>query len=187
MAEPLSPMTPRLPNARAACGRAAGEETRLPGFAGSTPVWMKFKLAFCGLSYPMWKSGTPSAGKQPPSTTRCCAMIQPVARGPDSVCHLYVIRTPHRDALREWLAQRGIAAGIHYPAPLHWHPAFRSCGLRKGDLPHAERACGEVLSLPLWPGMPESMVEQVADAIKDFERLAAARKLVVRTASQQHY
>ncbi len=118
---------------------------------------------------------------------RGCEMIQPVARGPDSVCHLYVIRTPHRDALREWLAQRGIAAGIHYPAPLHWHPAFRSCGLRKGDLPHAERACGEVLSLPLWPGMPESMVEQVADAIKDFERLAAARKLVVRTASQQHY
>ncbi len=116
---------------------------------------------------------------------RDCEIVQPVERGPDSVCHLYVIRTPHRDALREWLAQRGIASGVHYPTPLHLHPAFRSCGLRKGDLPHAERACDEVLSLPLWPGMPESMAEQVVDAIEGFKS-TVARKPAVRSSSQQH-
>jgi dTDP-3-amino-3,4,6-trideoxy-alpha-D-glucose transaminase len=104
-----------------------------------------------------------------------CETVQPVRRSPESVCHLYVIRTPYRDALRERLSQLGIATGVHYPAPLHLHPAFRSCGLRQGDLPHAERACNEIVSLPLWPGMPDSMAEQVAGAVVAFHR-AAGRK-----------
>ncbi len=55
--------------------------------------------------------------------------------------------------------ERGIATGIHYPVPLHLQPAFREFGPKRGHLPVAERACREIVSLPLWPGMPEAMVE----------------------------
>jgi len=100
-----------------------------------------------------------------------CEPLHPVARTPDSVCHLYVVRAPRRDRLRLYLAQHGIATGVHYPVPLHLQPAFRDCGAKRGDLPVAERACRQILSLPLWPHMPESAVEQVAARIREFYRI----------------
>jgi dTDP-4-amino-4,6-dideoxygalactose transaminase len=99
-----------------------------------------------------------------------CGPLRPVARTPDSVCHLYVARAPRRDRLRQYLAQHGISTGVHYPVPLHLQPAFRHCGAKRGDLPIAERACRQILSLPLWPYMPESAVEQVAARIREFYR-----------------
>jgi dTDP-4-amino-4,6-dideoxygalactose transaminase len=91
-----------------------------------------------------------------------CPGVRPVARRAGSVCHLYVIRAACRDRLRKFLGEQGIMTGIHYPVPLHLQPAFRDCGQRKGDLPIAEQACREIVSLPLWPGMTESAVEEVA-------------------------
>jgi dTDP-4-amino-4,6-dideoxygalactose transaminase len=99
--------------------------------------------------------------------------VHPIDRGSESVCHLYVIRARHRDALRRHLAERGIATGVHYPVPLHLQPAFQSCGLKAGDLPHAERACGQILSLPIWPYMSESIAERVAQAIRRFSHTQA--------------
>jgi len=87
-----------------------------------------------------------------------------------SVHHLYVIRVRQREKLRGYLAAHGIATAIHYPVPLHLQPAFRDCGARRGDLPVAERACRQILSLPLWPYMPEAAVEEVAARIWDFYR-----------------
>ena len=97
-----------------------------------------------------------------------CDGIRPVARGADSVHHLYVIRAARRNQLREFLRKEGIASGIHYEAPLHLQPAFRECGLRRGDLPVAERACREIVSLPLWPHMPEAMARRVARTVRRF-------------------
>lgn len=97
-----------------------------------------------------------------------CSAVRPVTRREGSVNHLYVIRTPLRQRLRNYLAGHGIATAIHYPIPLHLHPAFSSCGLRRGALPNAERACREILSLPLWPYMPESAVLAVAERIRSF-------------------
>jgi dTDP-4-amino-4,6-dideoxygalactose transaminase len=88
--------------------------------------------------------------------------VRPLARRPGSVCHLYVVRVPRREQLRKRLAARGISTGVHYPAPLHRHPAFREFGPMAGGLPVAERACREVLSLPLWPYMTADSVEEVA-------------------------
>lgn len=85
-----------------------------------------------------------------------------------SVHHLYVIRAQRRDQLRRYLAERGIGTAIHYPVPLHLQPAFRDCGSRRGDLPVAERACREILSLPLWPHMPPSAAEEAAAAVRAF-------------------
>jgi dTDP-4-amino-4,6-dideoxygalactose transaminase len=97
-----------------------------------------------------------------------CAGVRPVPRGEGSVCHLYVVRAKRRDGLRRYLAERGIATGIHYEVPLHLQPAFAEAGMKRGSLPVAERACKEIVSLPLWPYMPEAMVAQVAEAVREF-------------------
>jgi dTDP-3-amino-3,4,6-trideoxy-alpha-D-glucose transaminase len=97
-----------------------------------------------------------------------CPGVRLVERHPCSVCHLYVIRAARRERLREYLARRGVGTAIHYPVPLHLQPAFRDCGARRGDLPHAERAAREIVSLPLWPYLPESAVEEVAGRIREF-------------------
>jgi len=98
------------------------------------------------------------------------AQVRPLARASGSVNHLYVIRARRRERLRQHLARLGIGTGIHYPVPLHLQPAFRECGLGRGDLPHAERAAREILSLPIWPSFNESDVGRVADAIRVFYR-----------------
>ncbi|MCC6364798.1 MAG: DegT/DnrJ/EryC1/StrS family aminotransferase [Bryobacterales bacterium] len=99
-----------------------------------------------------------------------CPGLRPVKRTADSVCHLYVVRAGKRDRLREFLAGKGIGSGVHYPAPLHLHPAFRDCGLKRGDLPHAEKACKEIISLPLWPYLSESAAHEVASRVLEFYR-----------------
>jgi dTDP-3-amino-3,4,6-trideoxy-alpha-D-glucose transaminase len=89
-----------------------------------------------------------------------------VRRTKESVNHLYVIRAERRDALREYLAKQGIGTGVHYPVPLHQHPAFGE----KIRLPHAERAVQEIVSLPLWPYLKENAARRVADRVKRFYR-----------------
>ena len=97
-----------------------------------------------------------------------CRGVRPVGRREGSVCHLYVVRVSRRDALRQHLARYGIATGVHYPVPLHRQPAFAAAGLKRGSLPVAERACREIVSLPLWPYMPDSAVEEVAERVREF-------------------
>ena len=97
-----------------------------------------------------------------------CPSVTPLPRREGSVCHLYVVRARRRDQLRAHLARHGIATGVHYPVPLHLQPAFRDAASRRGDCPVAERACREVLSLPLGPHLPEAAVEEVAARIREF-------------------
>lgn len=99
-----------------------------------------------------------------------CPGVSPVRHQPGSVHHLYVVRAEQRDSLRESLAQRGIATGVHYPVPLHLQPAFRSQVQPVGSLPVAEQACQQIISLPLWPHLPESAVEDVAEQVRRFYR-----------------
>ena len=87
---------------------------------------------------------------------------QPWAR---AVWHLYVVRHPRRDALRQALERRGVGTLIHYPLPLHLMKAFPGTG-RAGDFPVAERACGEIFSLPLYPEMSDEQARQVAAAVR---------------------
>jgi dTDP-4-amino-4,6-dideoxygalactose transaminase len=97
-----------------------------------------------------------------------CDGVRPLARRPGSVCHLYVIRARRRERLRAFLRGRGIATGIHYPVPLHLQPAFREFGPKRGQLSVAERACREIISLPLWPGITGAMVNEVTGRVREF-------------------
>lgn len=82
------------------------------------------------------------------------------------VYHQFVVRAPRRDALRAHLAAAGVGTEVYYPEPLHLQPCFAELGYRAGALPHAERACREVLALPihpmLAPGAQAYVVEQIA-------------------------
>jgi dTDP-4-amino-4,6-dideoxygalactose transaminase len=88
---------------------------------------------------------------------------QPYAR---SNWHLFVIRHPRRDALMAFLKERGVGTLIHYPVPLHLQGAFASRGGRPGDFPAAEKAAGEILSLPLYPEMSDAQADVVIDAVR---------------------
>lgn len=87
-----------------------------------------------------------------------------VAAGAAPVWHLYVVHTPRRDALRQQLAAAGIETLVHYPVPPHRQPAYAE--LRLPPQPVADELAATCLSLPLWPGMTEAQVAQVAKAVQ---------------------
>jgi dTDP-4-amino-4,6-dideoxygalactose transaminase len=85
-----------------------------------------------------------------------------------SAYHLFVIRTPCRDRLRAYLKDRNIETGIHYKYPIHLQGCFRYLGYQKGDFPVAEKACDEILSLPLYPELSLEDVAAVGFTINEF-------------------
>lgn len=85
-----------------------------------------------------------------------------VATESEPVWHQFTVRTPRREALREQLASRGIMAGVLYPVPLHRQPAFAQAAV---SLPETERACAEVLCLPVHPGVAVADVDRVCREI----------------------
>jgi dTDP-4-amino-4,6-dideoxygalactose transaminase len=102
------------------------------------------------------------------------------------VYHLYVVRVGDRDRVQGELAAAGIGTGIHYPVPLHLGPS--ASGFRPGDFPIAERAAGEILSLPMFPALSSAQQDRVVDRLalavtgRDRARAASARPVQVRGA-----
>ena len=90
------------------------------------------------------------------------------APGARHVYHLYVVRTPERDALARFLKERGIATGIHYPVASHQQPAVET--LNAPALPRTERLVGEILSLPISAGHTLAEVDAVIAAVQEFYR-----------------
>jgi dTDP-4-amino-4,6-dideoxygalactose transaminase len=84
------------------------------------------------------------------------------------VYHQFVIRAPRRDGLRAHLAAAGIGSEIYYPEPLHLQPCFAELGYRPGALPIAERACEEVLALPIHPALSADAQALVVEQIAEF-------------------
>lgn len=80
----------------------------------------------------------------------------------------YTLRVQRRDDLREHLKGAGVGHSVYYPVPLHLQECFAELGYKKGDLPVAERACGEVISLPVFPELTREQQERVVSAVVDF-------------------
>lgn len=83
------------------------------------------------------------------------------------VFHQYTIRSERRDRLKQALAENGIPSEIYYPLPLHLQNAYSYLGYKEGAFPEAERAAREVLSLPVYPELPEEAQEQVIAVIRE--------------------
>lgn len=84
-----------------------------------------------------------------------------------AVYHLYVVRAPERDWLREYLTEAGIGTGIHYPIPLHLQKAYRHLRYRQDHFPVAERTAREVLSLPMYPELTLAQQRRVVEHLFD--------------------
>jgi len=86
----------------------------------------------------------------------------------EHVYHLFVVRTPLRDALAAFLRDRGILTLVHYPIVIPLQPAMAKFDYRPGACPVAERWAAECLSLPIYPELTHDQVEEVCAAIRGF-------------------
>jgi dTDP-4-amino-4,6-dideoxygalactose transaminase len=82
------------------------------------------------------------------------------------VYHLFPVRSAQRERLRDQLAQSGIETLVHYPVPIPRQPALSP--MRPGACPVADRVCEEILSLPLYPSMPDAQAVEIAAAVRAF-------------------
>lgn len=82
--------------------------------------------------------------------------------------HQYTVRHPRRDELMAYLREHGVGSAVYYPIPLHLQPAYRDLGYVQGDFPESERACKEVLSLPIHAHLTTEQIEYAADVARHF-------------------
>ncbi len=86
---------------------------------------------------------------------------------PGHVYHLFVCRSPQRDAICAALAERGIASATYYEPPLHLQPALAYLDYGLGSLPVTEQLARDNFSVPLWAGIDSDTQEQVVDAVRE--------------------
>ncbi|MGE3818057.1 MAG: DegT/DnrJ/EryC1/StrS family aminotransferase [Isosphaeraceae bacterium] len=92
--------------------------------------------------------------------------------------HLFVVRTNRRESFQEALKRQGVDSAIHYPTPLHLQESQRYLGYRLGDFPQSERACREVVSLPLYPELrPDEIQRVIAAALESAEESSREPRL----------
>ena len=91
-----------------------------------------------------------------------------VREGMEHVYHLYVIRTPRRDALKKHLAENGVATVLNYPKALPFYPAYAYLGHKPEDFPVAFKNQHEILSLPIYPEMTDEQIGYVVEQIGSF-------------------
>jgi dTDP-4-amino-4,6-dideoxygalactose transaminase len=84
------------------------------------------------------------------------------------VYHIYAIRCKRRDELINFLSEKKVFCGIHYPVPLHLQDAYKSLGFGKGSFPVAESCVEEIVSLPMFSELTEEQIEKVVKEIKNF-------------------
>jgi aminotransferase EvaB len=89
----------------------------------------------------------------------------PLLGGDDYVAHLFVPEVDDRTSLREYLAARDIETAVHFPIPDHRQRAYVGDGQLPGNLTATERSCARVVSLLLFPGMPDIQIDTVLGAL----------------------
>jgi dTDP-4-amino-4,6-dideoxygalactose transaminase len=89
----------------------------------------------------------------------------------EHVYNQFTIRSPRRDDLKAFLHAAGVPSEIYYPLCIHLQEAFTYLGHRPGDFPESEKASKEVLSLPVYPELPDAQQDRVVRAIADFSAM----------------
>ena len=82
--------------------------------------------------------------------------------------HQYVIRAKDRDALQAALKEKGVGTAVYYPLGLHMQKCFSELGYRPGDFPITEKACREVLALPMYPELEPEQQDHVVSCVAEF-------------------
>jgi dTDP-4-amino-4,6-dideoxygalactose transaminase len=154
-----------------------GWNTRMDGFQGAVlavklkyiGAWTEARRALAERYHALFaNAGLAEAGTYHEHGPLHGVVLPRELPGARHVWHQYVIRAPRRDALREFLAARGIGSEIYYPLPLHQQEALKGLGYAAGDFTEAERAAREVLALPIFPELREDEQQTVVAAIAEF-------------------
>src|SRR5687767_767794 len=86
----------------------------------------------------------------------------------ESIYNQYTLRVARRGDLQAHLKGRGIGSAVYYPLPLHLQPCFEYLGYKQGEFPESERASEEVISLPVYPELKQSQLDEVIEAVRGF-------------------
>ena len=131
----------------------------------------EMQAAFLGVQLPMLEAWTEERRKIAQFYNETLGNVVTVPTEEINEKHVYqtyAIRSDRRDALKEYLNSKGVETLVHYPVPIHLQPAAKYLDHKIGDFPVVEKLAREILSLPLYPGMPLEFQEIVADSILDF-------------------
>jgi dTDP-4-amino-4,6-dideoxygalactose transaminase len=91
-----------------------------------------------------------------------------VASENSHVYHVYAVLAERRDALQQFLADRGVPTIIYYPRPLHRQKVFADLGYREGDFPVAEEIARKILPMPMYPELTEEQIDYVIATAREF-------------------
>jgi dTDP-4-amino-4,6-dideoxygalactose transaminase len=94
------------------------------------------------------------------------AITPHIEAGNESIYNQYVVRVPNRDSVKKQLADRGIGSAVYYPLGLHLQQCFAHLGYKPGGFQETEKACAEVLALPIYPELTEEQVTYAAETLK---------------------
>src|SRR4051812_40962415 len=86
----------------------------------------------------------------------------------ESIYNQYTLRVAKRDALQGYLKEKQIGTAVYYPLSLHLQPCFEYLGYKRGSLPESEKATQEAISLPIYPELTQSHLDEVVDAVRSF-------------------
>lgn len=96
--------------------------------------------------------------------------VPAIAGENEPVYYVFCIKAEKRDELAAYLNGQGIGTSIYYPVPLHLQKCFEYLGHKRGDFPVAEKLCGLVLALPMYPELTEDEVGYTCEKIREFYR-----------------
>ncbi|HZK65231.1 MAG TPA: DegT/DnrJ/EryC1/StrS family aminotransferase [Puia sp.] len=92
--------------------------------------------------------------------------VQPEGHG--SVFHLFVVTTEDRDKLTNYLNEKNIFPGLHYPVPCHLQKAYAGLGYKNGDFPQSEYLAAHCLSLPMYAELTDEEVDYVINTLNSY-------------------
>lgn len=85
----------------------------------------------------------------------------------EHVWHLFVIQTPNRNELQQYLTKKGVQTLIHYPIPPHQQAAYKE--YNHLSFPITEQMSNEILSLPISPVLLHDEIEKVCEVLCHFK------------------
>jgi len=94
--------------------------------------------------------------------------LQSKADWADGIYHLFVITTPDKNALVDYLNGKNIIPAFHYPVPCHLQKAYKHLGYKEGDFPNSEYLASHCISLPMYPELTNEDVQFVINSINNY-------------------
>jgi dTDP-4-amino-4,6-dideoxygalactose transaminase len=139
-----------------------GVNSRLDGLQAAI---LRVKLPYLD----KWNAGRQRVAARYLDKLQGSGVVLPTIRSEaNPVWHLFVVRVKNRDGFQAFLKEKGIATGVHYPIPLHRQQAYEYLNMSVGSLPVTEQVAASIVSLPMYPELSDSAIDEIVQAIFDY-------------------